>query len=271
MRRTLSAILLVLFALGGDCRLAAYNDNDFDGVEDSKDRCPGSSMEDLVDETGCVPRTGFTLAVGGSSSRGDYGTSDTIDSSTRDLQLSYNKNGWYAGAAASYLESGIDDPVTGTEAQSGMGDTYLSLGYTMLDRSWSLGFQGVLKLPTAEDDIGTGNRDVGGYVSVAGFEAQTTYYATAGYLVTGDDADMTYNDITSLVVGAGKGVGEHLFVSLSAAHAEALLDGMDPSRSVTLFAGYQFNPCWFLNVSFTKGLSDSVADESLFLMAGYAF
>ncbi len=271
MGRIVNGMLTLALALGLPGQLAAYSDKDLDGVEDGKDRCPGSSMEEFVDETGCVPKTGITLAVGGSSSSGDYGTSETIDSSTKDIQVAYSKGGWYASVSASYLESGIDDPATGTEAQSGMGDTYLGLGYTALYTGWSLGLQGVVKLPTAEEDIGTGNTDTGAYLTVARMDGPWTLFTTAGYLITGDDADVTYNDTASLSLGAGRSLGEGLFASLSAAHTDALVDGLDPSRSLSLFLGYQLNPCWYLNAAYTKGLSDSVADNAFSVMVGYAF
>jgi hypothetical protein len=271
MGRLLHGVLFFMLACGLPGQLFAYNDQDLDGVEDGKDRCPDSSMEDFVDETGCVPKTGFTLAVGAGSSSGDYGTTETIESSTKDIQLSYSKDGWYASAATSYLESGIDDPALGTEEQSGMGDTYVGLGYTAFNEKWSLGVQGVLKLPTAEDDIGTGNSDIGAYVTMARMDAAATLFVTGGYLITGDDAAVSYNDITSLSVGAGKSFGEHLFASVSAARSDALVDGMDPSQSLSLFAGYQLDLCWYLNASYTKGLSDSVADNAFSVMVGYTF
>ena len=271
MGKMLRVVLTVYLISGISSALFAYSDKDLDGVDDSRDRCPGSSLEDIVDETGCLPRTGVTLAVGGSSSRGDYGTSETIKSSTKDFQLSYNKNGWYAGVATSYLESGIEDPATGTETTSGMGDTYAGLGYTSVGEKVSLGLQGVVKFPTAGEDIGTGNSDIGAYLTLMRMEPQSSYFVTAGYTVTGDDADVTYNDIASLNIGAGANMNEALFVSLSTSYADALIDGMEASRSLSLFMGYQWNACWFVNAFYTKGLSDSVADNALSVMVGYGF
>lgn len=252
-------VVLALFVITAlQSQLFAYSDKDLDGVDDSRDRCPDSSMEDLVDATGCVPKTGITLALGGSQSSGDYGTSGTITSETRDIQLSYISGGWYASAATSYLESG-------------MGDTYLGIGYTVLGSAWSFGVQGVVKLPTADEDIGTGNSDVGGYATLARLNGDVTLFTTVGYLITGDDADTEYNDIPSLTIGAGKSIGEHLFASLSAAHADALVDGLDPSRTLSLFLAYRLDGCWFLNASYANGLSDSVADHTFSLMGGYNF
>ena len=271
MGRMIRVALSVYLVLGIPGVLLAYSDTDLDGVDDSRDRCPGSSLDDIVDETGCLPKTGFTLIIGGSSSSGDYGTSETISSSTKDLQLTYNKNGWYAGMATSYLESGIEDPATGTESASGMGDTYASLGYTAMGEGTSLGVQGVIKIPTADTDIGTGNGDVGAYVTAVRMTAGSSYFATAGYTLTGDDADMTYNDIASLSIGAGSNVNEAVFVSVSAAYAEAMVEGMEASRTISLFMGYQWNACWFMNAFYTRGLSDSVADNALSMMIGYGF
>jgi hypothetical protein len=251
--------------------LLAYTDSDFDGVEDSKDRCPGTPLEDLVDPTGCVPKTGISLYLGGSRSRGDYGGSETITTDTRDLQLAYANGSWYATLATSTMESALDASAGATEPASGMGDTYLGLSYTALLSQGSLGFQGVVKLPTADEGVGTGNRDIGGYATLAKMSESATLFTTLGYLITGDDETNTYNDVASLNVGAGTDVSVRLFASLSAGYVQPLIEGVDASVTLMLFMDYRFDDCWFLNGSYTKGFSDSVADQTLGFMAGYAF
>jgi len=271
MERFFRQAVTGLFFFGLLSGLHAYSDADLDGVEDSSDRCPQSSMEDLVDASGCVPKTGLSLTLGATRSSGNYGGTETIVSNSADFQLTYTKGSWYASIVSSYLESGVDQPVTKVQKSSGMGDTYLGLGYTAWMDGWSLGGQGVLKFPTADKDIGTGNNDIGGYVTLAKMAGSMTYFATAGYLVTGDDADVTYNDTSSLNVGLGKSFDEQLFSSLSAMYSDPLLDGLDPSRSLSLFIGYRFDRCWYLNASYIAGMSDSVADSSVSVMVGYSF
>ena len=97
------------------------------------------------------------------------------------------------------------------------------------------------------------------------------YFATLGYLVTGDTNTVKYNDIDSLTFGAGKTLNEAWYIALSATSSKALLKGVERSESVSAMLRYDFKRRWYASGNYTLGLSDSVADHALNAGIGYAF
>lgn len=139
---------------------SAFDDQDLDGVPSQLDRCPGTPMDELVDASGCPQRLGISLGIGFGYSTGEYGGSDTIESQSKDIRIGYNRGPWYVSISTSYLDSGVEDPSVDLNSSSGMGDTYVLGGYAMTGKAWSLMLQGLVKIPTADTDIGTDRKSV---------------------------------------------------------------------------------------------------------------
>jgi hypothetical protein len=80
---------LILFSLS----LFAFNDADLDGVEDSVDQCPGTSLTELVDISGCTIKDlasphHFDLIMGASYSQISP-IQERTDTYTASLQADY--------------------------------------------------------------------------------------------------------------------------------------------------------------------------------------
>lgn len=246
-------------------------DADLDGVPDALDRCPGTSFDAPADNEGCPLEGKITLAAGLSWSEGDYGGSEEITSRTRDLWIGYTKGRWNLSAAFSWLDSGVQSPLSGTQESSGAGDTWLSAGYGFYNgEAWSLNGRATLKLPTAGKDAGTGNVDAGVSATLLWIADGFLPFVTAGYLATGDDSDATYDDPLFLSAGAGRGFGS-FFAGGSANWSQAQIKGMEDAKSLSLYGIYGFDGGWFASGGYTRGLSDSAAESSVSLMIGAAF
>lgn len=264
-----AALLLgAWLSLGG---LMAFDDPDLDGVPSHLDRCPGTSMDEMVDASGCPKRLGLSLGFGAGYSMGDYGGSDTIISQSADLRLGFHKGAWYASVSTSYLDSGVQDPAVDLNSSSGQGDTYLLGGYALSGKKWNLMLQLLVKLPTADTDIGTGETDVGGYATLSVMGGPVGYFATLGYLVTGDTATVKYNDTDTITIGAGSSVSPVTYLALSATSAKGLIKGSDRANSLSLMLRRELSSRWYASGNYTAGLSDAVADHALNVGVGYAF
>ena len=261
----------VLLWLGCVVALFPGTDADWDGVIDSLDRCPGTAFEDRVDAEGCPVRAGVTITVGMSYDKGEYSGSDTVEGKTQEYQIAYAGKSWMASVSTSYLDASVDEPVTDLSVNSGMGDTYVGVSYTYFPAGYSLSTQLLVKLPTGDDEIGTGEPDAGVYVTALVPSGNGSFFATAGYLVTGDSSNTTYEDVGSLTLGAGSSVGDSLYLSISASYTQPLLDELDAAQSATVFMSYTLTSAWFVNMAYTRGGSDAVADTTVTGTVGFSF
>lgn len=248
----------------------AYSDRDFDGVSDALDQCPQSSMEDIVDETGCRFKNTLSVGLGESISSGTYGGTDTITTYNTNLIFGYQINKWYISTAFSYFSSGPADPsITTIEDSKGFGDTYVNAGYTYSfgkKDAYTLSALGSIKFATADTTIGTGEMDYSFALSSTYTNNRFTLLASAGYSVTGDTILVTYNDIKNYSVGAGYMMNTKNYASISYAYADAYFDTSVATQTLSLFSSYLYNESYSLSISYALGLSDAAADHALSVM-----
>ena len=248
----------------------AYSDRDLDGVSDSLDQCPQSSMEDIVDETGCTSKNTISIGLGESVSSGTYGGTDTITTYNTNFILGYQMKKWYISTAFSYFSSGPADPsITSVEDSKGFGDTYVNAGYTYSfgkQSAYTLSALGNIKFATADTTIGTGEMDYSFVLSSTYTKDRFTLLASTGYSVTGDTNLVTYNDIKNYTVGAGYMMNSKSYASISYAYADAYLETSVATQTLSIFSSYLYNERYSLSLSYALGLSDAAAEHALSLM-----
>jgi hypothetical protein len=152
---------------------------------------------------------------------------------------------------------------TKTVTQSGLGDAIASLGYNLFrGNNLMLDLVGNIKFGTADvnKNLGTGENDYSAQIDgLYNFES-TSIFATAGYMVMGEPANVQLNNIFygtlgfSLLTGTSSSVG---FMLEAAQSSSELTPG---TREATLFFAKKISSTMKVQTNLIKGLSDSSPD-----------
>lgn len=257
-------LLISLLLTGFTSALLAYQDYDIDGVEDHLDQCPNTSFDELVDENGCgrtqlQHKSVITLKVGYERISDDtYGDSNALN-----LYANF-KNGPYRVSLSNY--NYVD---TGVNNSSSVGDIFLTGGYKMPLPQSSLLISAGIKFPTADEDLGTGESDLLASLYYTYYlDKQTDLFAYYGYTFTGDSDETTYENISTLSVGAGYAFNKSYYSALSYDYAESIFEDVDARSSLSWFHSYDFNDRYFMTFNYAYGLNDEAYDHLFSLKFG---
>jgi len=251
---------------------AAGGDRDFDGVDDARDRCPGTPFELTVSADGCAVEQRTTSAVfiagiGTSYARGTYGGPDTVDSLSADVSAALYLGDFYASALGGYSFRGADDPTVSSDDGGGFSDLFLAAGYTFAPTTDLYLTPGIhVKLATAGDGLGTGENDYGASLQALYRLGDADVYALYGYTVTGDSAEVSYRDIAFGSFGAGMYTANRSYLSLSYDVSQAYVAGVEDLQSLTLFGVFPLYDTLSLQATYSLGLSDSASAHYLSAM-----
>jgi len=263
----LSLIRFLFLLLMSTLSLWAYSDSDFDGVGDSKDICPNTSFDQVVDHYGCPERKDITLMLGEEFSSGKYGGTDTVTTTRSSLFASFTTNTWSYALSTSTVKT-----QTSTTKLSGTGDVYATISYNGLKSKKRLtSFQAGMKMATADTSIGTGENDYNIRISNVILDKAYSYLSSIGYTVTGDTNLQTYNDYVNVSAGLGYQRTKKLYLSASMNYASAYIQNADASLDALVYLAYIFTEKWFMTASSSLGLSDAVADFSANMSLGVKF
>lgn len=245
-------------------------------------------------------RYGIDLGVDFSS--GDYGTDTTADSLVTTLGLGYYPTGrldfrltipWLyrteglttmagsipvnapgrqgGGGAVGNLPGrpmaaamGEDDQAT--RSQSGLGDITLAAGYVLVQETEAqpmLRPNVFVKLPTAEEGMGTGEYDLGAGLDLSKWLADWYLFGRGTVVFQGSEAALGLKDFATYEGGVGYPLSDELMPVISlyggtspAASSSSLLEGR-------LSLSYRLSDSKGVSFSGTKGLSDGSPDYGL--------
>jgi hypothetical protein len=151
--------------------------------------------------------------------------------------------------------------------ETGLGDVVVRAGRSNLYRNangLTLDAGASIKLPSADanKNLGSGEIDIGGFISL---RKQWSSFATtlgAGYLFVGDSADTDYRDVTLASVGVSKKLARGgVFTSLGI--RSAVIAGADDPRELSVGGYYVIDAQYALSGSAFAGLSDGSADYGI--------
>lgn len=195
-------------------------------------------------------------------SKADFGASN--ESELFQLQVSYGQVGerydFSVMVPYLFLRDSFGD-------ESGLGDIMLRAGMIVIGDQLAankLHAAIAVKLPTADETkgLGTGETDTGGFLTYTHYFNGTHFSLMGGYIVTGDSAFQTYNDIAVYGVSLARLMTPwYVYVSVDG-RERIFADGEDP---LELSAGffYQIKQQQFLKVEGFTGLSDGSPDYGL--------
>lgn len=258
--------------------LFAYVDSDMDGVEDSLDRCPNTPISDLVDTSGCsteslVSKHHFDVVAGLSFGQTDYTLTPNTNTYATTAQIDYYYKDFSLQASTSYYNtssSGYSD--------SGMNDSLLLASYALhptndLSVKASVG----AILPTYNSELHNNKTDYIASLHVTKNIKDMDIFAEYIYTMinNNDVVNATniiyYQNINAYTIGTGYNFSKKLHASLSYFQANSIYKDVQDIKSISTYLAYSIDKNWFLNLSYSKGLSDSTSENSGSMSLGYYF
>ncbi len=258
--------------------LFAYVDSDMDGVDDSVDRCPNTPITDLVDTRGCskeslVDNNHFDIIVGMSFGQTDYTLTPNTNTYATTAQVDYYYKDFSLQASTSFYNTsskGYND--------SGMNDSTLAASY-LLHPTDDIGVRvgvGAI-LPTYNSDLNNNKTDYTASVNVNKSIDDASIFAGYSYTMVNDtdvvDANnvVYYQNTNAYTIGAGYDFTPQIYASLSYYQANSIYKGVQDLKSASAYIFYTIDKNWFLNLSYSRGLSDSTSDSYGYASLGYYF
>jgi hypothetical protein len=164
-----------------------------------------------------------------------------------------------------------DNTLTPTKTD-GLGDILLNVGYTFLPANKILlKTSAIMKIATADENkgLGTGEHDYSAQVDLFSSQEQVFFGASAGYTLTGDTDLYAYNDVFYGALFAGYNIAYGFHTGVSYYYRQALFDSVDETQSVSPYLSYKVLDTLKLQLRYTRGLSDSTADNAYTLKLIY--
>ncbi len=285
MPKALSIFLLCTLSL------LAYSDYDLDGVDDSIDRCPNTSMTELVDMYGCTIQNlegdhHFDVILGASYSQISP-VQEKTDTIATSIQADYYYKNFSLQATTSYFNS--ESTIT---SSSGQTDSFIGAYYQFNPfKSLSLRLGGGFLLPTYDSGLNNNNMDYTASASLSYLFNNINLFGSYNYTLINDD-DTSYLDIDGNTVelyyqntnAFNAGIGfyptSRLYTSLSYNNSDSIyekivnIDGtndMEPLETTSAYLFYTIDIHWFTTVSYAYGLSDTASDHFAAVRLGYYF
>jgi hypothetical protein len=250
--------------------LFAYSDTDFDGVEDSYDKCPDTLFTELVNEQGCpihslVSPHHFDIITGLSYGQHDEYTLQESDALSLSLQADYYYKDFSAQLSLSTYS---------LEEESGLNDTTLSIFYKFpLLNTLSLRLGSTVILPTYETGLDNEATDYAGSIElIYTFEDNTLFSGFSHTFVNDTDTDdVIYQDVNAFSLGYGHYFSSNFYASIAYYYADSIYLNVVSIQSSSAYMYYAITENIFSTLTYSYGLSDSANDHYAGLRIGYYY
>ncbi|MEN8147720.1 MAG: thrombospondin type 3 repeat-containing protein [Campylobacterota bacterium] len=289
MLKALSVFLLCTLSL------SAYSDFDMDGVDDALDRCPNTSMTELVDMHGCTIKNlegdhHFDVILGANYSQIDPTTQEQTDTFAASIQADYYYKNFSIQVSAAYFNS-----ESTIASSSGQTDTFVGAYYQLYPAdALSLRLGGGLLLPTYKSDFNNNNLDYSASANLSYLLNNFNLFGSYSYTVINDDdfgytdatviptetVDIRYQNTGAFNIGIGFYPTARLYTSLAYNHSDSIYekivtngvaDTIEPLQTASAYIFYTISKERFVTLSYAYGLSDSASDHSAAVRIGHYF
>ena len=279
MMKNLLLFSFILFAT----LLFAYEDSDFDGVDDTQDRCPNTPFTELVDINGCginslVKEYSFDIVMGMSYSDSDYQTLNTTDTLSSTLQLDYYYKNFSLQASTSYFTTEGD-----SYSDTGLNDSYLTASYQFdVLEALLVSFGAGIVIPTYQSSLNNNEVDYLASLNLSYNLQKVNVFGGVSYTFIGDEdttivydtnstTEVNYQDTLSLSVGLGYYLSEKIYLSGGYNFSESIYKNIQEIETLSFYAYYEIDEKYFTTFSYAYGVSDSASKNYLSLRLGYQF
>jgi hypothetical protein len=154
----------------------------------------------------------------------------------------------------------------GQSSQSGLGDLTLAAGYVLLqetDVRPMLRPNAFVKFPTAEENMGTGEYDLGVGLDLSKWLAKWYLFGRGSAIFQGGKADLGLKDFATYEGGVGHPLSDRLLPVLSLWGASSPAESSSSLLEARLSLSYRLSDSKGLSFTGTKGLSSSSPDYGL--------
>lgn len=239
----------------------------------------------FVAPTAAMAQVVWEPSAGIDYSTGSYGAADDTEVLYAPFGLRATASRWRFDAAVPYLRikgpagsvvGGVVIPGGGpVTSRAGLGDVTLSATYQLVEpvqgqTQWELG-AGV-KLPTADDDLGTGETDYNVQLGVRQPLSDTlTLMGAVGYQWLGDPVGFELEDGPTAMAGVNYAASPRANFGVQANYRSAYLAGFDDQWIVNPYFRLDSESGWALTGYATAGLTDSTPDFGVGFIIGRVF
>ncbi|SFP41022.1 porin [Hydrogenimonas thermophila] len=258
--------------------LFGFSDIDFDGVDDSIDKCPNTPITDLVDENGCSIKSVivdqyFDMIFGVSYSQLNYRSNKKTDTYTTTAQVDYYRGNFTLQFQSSYFRSDGS-----RRSDKGWNDTSVSANY-----KWKLASDFTVRagiglvLPTYDTGYSNNKTDYTVNLNCNYKVEEWSFFAGYNYMLVGDNDVITKNEIIryqntdAFNLGVGYDFTPKLNASISYYQSDSIYRDVETIKNISLYGFYSIDSNWFTTISYAKGLTDSTSDNYVELRVGYYF
>ena len=257
--------------------LFAYIDSDMDGVEDQYDKCPQTSLSDLVNDSGCTVQKMDEKLHYDLSITQEYATTNTLTQVQSDIFTTYLRSNfyiddWRVELAGSYFTSKEKDTNT---IIKGWNDTYLNLFYNfVLTQKLSIELGTGVVLPTYKSGSQNGAVDLSAHMNFSyNLNPKTYIFGGDTYTWIGDKdlIDLQYQNSNYAQLGIGTKLTSSTNVNLWYDYSESIYKDVEAIKSIGIGVRSYLNSQWFLGASYTKGFSTSQDQYSVSAELGYSY
>ncbi|HEO98551.1 MAG: hypothetical protein JW682_02765 [Campylobacterales bacterium] len=246
----------------------AYQDSDIDGVEDSVDKCPDSSFDEIVDENGCSPNQhylGVLTLLAGSDISADKHSQTTTN-------FNFFANYRYSNWDITLSNANNTASTSSNSISADYGDLYLSTGYYMESAILMTKLDVGTKLATAEKDTGTGENDLFTSLYVnRNISQKQNLYLYYRYTLSGDSRHVDYKDFHTYSIGSGYALTPNWYSAFSYDYSGSPYSHTQPYKAVSWFNSYAFSKRLFATINYAYGLNDISPAHMVSLKMGVRF
>lgn len=266
---------MALILLLGLSQLYAFSDGDWDGVEDTFDKCPQTPFSDLVDLNGCTTfktqnSLHYSIISGIGYSKVNYASQEKADTTNVSLEVNAYYDNWQLQGSVSRYSSN-----TGNINESGMDDSSVSLSHRLALSEQLTITPGIgIILPTYKTGYNNEATDYSAMLS-GEYQFSSTLYGFGGYTYTWvndkDTSIATYQNSASFYAGFGYVFTSGQEWNIHYNSNDTIYDGNGVAHAVGIGFFHQLTPHWFVDGNYDYGLSDTAGDHNWQLRLGYYF
>jgi hypothetical protein len=232
------------------------------------------------------------VTAGYEYSSGDYGQAVTTEIETVPVQIQVLQDAWSFSLTVPYIRvtgngtvvPGAAGPVTfssfssgffgggggsstETVTNSGLGDITAGLGYALPSQSGFYEVSARVKFGTADPDkgLGTGENDYYLQFDAIPGSGKSSPYFTVGYVITGDSATYTYEDVAYGSAGIMFRNGQNGSMGIGYDYRQSAVAGSDDLQQISAYVDWKTSRNGSVALSGLVGLSDSSPDFGISL------
>jgi len=255
--------------------LFAYVDSDFDGVEDSEDKCINTPFSDIVNNDGCTIKSlikvyNYDIIIGIGKSITTDNTDIQTNSTLSTLQLDFFHNNFTYFMTSVYIDSKID---FNDNSINEFYDTQIGLKYRyQVNQKIELLSSLEIILPTS-NQILNNKTDVKASLKfdykINNFNLFTQYQYTA---INNNSTDtIKYQNISGYSMGLGSNINSNNYISTIYTSESSMIKSYDKTTNISLNGYYKINQDKFITYGYTYGLDSNIDYNYTSISFGYKF